>query len=119
MNISILWFFLTESVFTGLGQNLSYLTTALLIFFSVSKTAENMYHIPLMTIIDFVINSIFSISSILWTNRTTQELPLMEAPKEEIKKSRQDFVDSFQKFVSAFREIPMTMKQMIPMIFFK
>lgn len=110
--------FLTQSAFTGLGQTLSYLTPTLLIFFGVSAFAKNESGIPITTIIAFIIGSVMSISSILWTLKTTKEIPLTPEEITEIKKSPKGFAATFAEISEAFKEMPSTMKQMIPMMFF-
>lgn len=110
--------FLTQSAFTGLGQTLSYLTPTLLIFFGVSKMAANENGIPITTIIAFLIGGVVSIGSILWTLKTTKEIPITEEEVEEIKKSPMGFASTFKDIGSAIKEMPLTMKQMIPMMFF-
>jgi len=72
--------FLTQSAFTGLGQTLSYITPSLLVAIGMNRDAVNGRGIPWTTVWAFVIGSVFSIGSILWTVRTTPELPL--APEE-------------------------------------
>lgn len=110
--------FLTQSAFTGLGQTLSYLTPTLLIFFGVSKMAHNANHIPVTTLIAFVIGSVVSISSILYTLKTTKEIPLTEEEKDEISHSAKGVKATFQEILVAVKEMPLVMKQMIPMMFF-
>lgn len=110
--------FLTQSAFTGLGQTLSYLTPTLLIFFGVSKMAVNDNGIPVTTIIAFLIGSVVSIGSILWTLKTTKEIPLTTQEKEEIMKSPVGVKSTFEDIWKATKEMPKTMKQMMPMMFF-
>lgn len=110
--------FLTQSAFTGLGQTLSYLTPTLLIFFGVSKMAVNDNGIPITTMIAFVIGSCVSIGSILWTLKTTKEIPLTIEEKEKIMNSTMGIKSTFVDIWQALKEMPKTMKQMIPMMFF-
>jgi len=110
--------FLTQSAFTGLGQTLSYLTPTLLIFFGVSRYAANANHIPLTTIIAFIIGSVMSIGSILYSLKTTKEYPLTEDEKEKIRRSAKGMGATFNEIGTAITEMPVVMKQMIPMMFF-
>lgn len=110
--------FLMQSAFTGLGQTLSYLTPTIMIFFGVSKIAVNENGIPLTTIIAFVFGAIISITSILWTLRTTKEIQLSHEEKEELKLIPTGFVSTFKDIWTAIKEMPLTMRQMIPMMFF-
>ena len=110
--------FLTQSAFTGLGQTLSYLTPTLLIFFGVSKFATNANHIPLTTIIAFIIGSFMSIGSILYTLKTTKEIPLTDEEREKIQRSAKGVSATFKEIGTAIAEMPAVMKQMIPMMLF-
>ena len=110
--------FLTQSAFTGLGQTLSYLTPTLLIFFGISKMAANENGIPITTIIAFVIGSAVSIGSILWTLKTTKEIPMTEDEKSEIRQSPVGVASTFKDIWGAIKKMPLTMRQMIPMMFF-
>ncbi len=110
--------FLTQSAFTGLGQTLSYLTPSILIFCGVSKLAENENHIPITTLIAFVIGAVFSLSSILWTLKTTKEIPLSEEELNEIRASPRGTSAVFTDIWQALKNMPPVMKQMIPMMFF-
>jgi maltose/moltooligosaccharide transporter len=110
--------FLTQSAFTGLGQTLSYLTPTLLIFFGVSKMAHNANHIPVTTLIAFVIGSVVSIGSILYTLKTTKENPLTAEQQEEILHAAKGVKATFREIFVAVKEMPLIMKQMIPMMLF-
>ena len=79
--------FLTQSAFTGLGQTLSYLTPSILVVLGMNKDALNSKNIPYITVTAFIIGAFFSISSILWTVKTTKENPLTEDEKEHIRKT--------------------------------
>jgi maltose/moltooligosaccharide transporter len=110
--------FLTQSAFTGLGQTLSYLTPFLLInLLSVSESGK-IGRIPTTTLIAFVVGSVVSISSILWTLRTTKEIPLTEEEKNKIRKSPQGIAATFKEIFLAFKEMPLTMRLMGPMMLF-
>jgi maltose/moltooligosaccharide transporter len=110
--------FLTQSAFTGLGQTLSYLTPTLLIFFGVNKYAENSHHIPLTTIIAFVIGAVISISSIMWTLYTTKENPLSGEELLILQQNKLSIKGVFEEIFDALKHMPLAMKQMIPMMFF-
>ncbi|WP_258139439.1 MFS transporter [Mucilaginibacter phenanthrenivorans] len=110
--------FLTQSAFTGLGQTLAYLTPTLLIFFGVSKIAVNENHIPVTTIIAFIIGAFMSIGSILYTLKTTKELPISADEKERILKTSKGISATFKEIADAVITMPRAMKQMIPMMFF-
>ena len=75
--------FLTQSAFTGLGQTLAYLTPSLLVVFGMDKDATNGSHIPHIVVAAFMIGAFMSITSVLWSIRTTPEAPvaLPEKPR--------------------------------------
>lgn len=111
--------FLVQSAFTGLGQTLAYLTPYLLVkVVGMSENAANSHNIPYTTITAFMIGAVFSISSILWTLKTTKEHPLSEEEIAGIKKSPRGVKNVFKDIFRALREMPLTMKLMFPMKFF-
>ncbi|WP_069660242.1 MFS transporter [Arcticibacter eurypsychrophilus] len=110
--------FLTQSAFTGLGQTLSYLTPTLLILIGVNKYAENSHHIPITTIIAFMIGAVISISSIIWTLYTTKENPLSVEEIAVIKQKKISIKSVFTEIFYALKNMPLAMKQMAPMMFF-
>ncbi len=110
--------FLTQSAFTGLGQTLSYLTPFLLInILGISETAKT-GNLPTTTWIAFMVGSVLSVGSIMWSLYTTKEHPLTEAEKEEIRKAPKGFAATFSEIGHAIKEMPATMKQMTWMMFF-
>ena len=110
--------FLTQSAFTGLGQTLSYLTPTLLILVGVNKYAENSDHIPITTIIAFMIGAVISISSIVWTLYTTKENPLTAEEIAVLKQKKINIKSVFTEIFDALKHMPLAMKQMAPMMFF-
>ena len=104
--------FLTQSAFTGLGQTLSYLTPSILVVMGMNKDALNAKNIPYITVTAFIIGAFFSISSILWTVKTTKENPLSEAEKEHIRKTPGGIKNTLKEITNAIRDMPLTMKQL-------
>ena len=104
--------FLTQSAFTGLGQTLSYLTPTLLVLIGMNKDAVNAKNIPYITVTAFIIGSIFSLSSILWTVKTTKENPLTEEEKEFIRNAPTGWQNTLKEIWEAIIEMPLTMKQL-------
>jgi maltose/moltooligosaccharide transporter len=111
--------FLTQSAFTGLGQTLSYLTPSILVVLGMNKDVVNGRHIPHVTIAAFVIGAVFSITSILWTLRTTKEIPLTEEEKAAIRRQPGGWGHTFAEIWSAIREMPMPMRQLAVMKLFQ
>ncbi len=104
--------FLTQSAFTGLGQTMSYLTPSILVLLGMSRDAVNARNIPYITIGAFIIGSIFSISSIGWTVRTTKEIPLLPEEEARIRALPRGFGPAVSEVVQAMRVMPTTMKQL-------
>ena len=111
--------FLTQSAFTGLGQTLSYLTPSILVVLGISNDRVNGRGIPYVTMGAFLIGAIFSISSILWTVKTTPELPLSAAEIDRIKALPRGFGAALAEVAEAMREMPTTMKQLAIMKLFQ
>lgn len=110
--------FLTQSAFTGLGQTLSYLTPFLLINLIGIGMDTRLGKLPATTVIAFLIGSIVSIGSILWSLRTTKEIPLTEEEKERIRTTKGGIKATLLEIMHAFREMPLTMRLMAPMMLF-
>jgi len=104
--------FLTQSAFTGLGQTLAYLTPSLLVWLGMNKDAVNGSHIPHIVIVAFMIGAVFSISSVLWTLKTTKENPLTEAELQAMRAHPGGWRHAVGDVVSAVREMPSTMRQL-------
>ena len=116
--------FLTQSAFTGLGQTLSYLAPSVLganvlVFAGLNRDRVNSHNIPLITVWAFIIGSVLSITSILWTVRTTKELPLTPAERAHIDAQPRGFANALREVGQAMREMPLTMKQLAVMKLFQ
>ena len=111
--------FLTQSAFTGLGQTLSYLTPSLLVVLGMNRDAVTGRGIPYITMGAFIIGAIFSITSILWTVRTTPELPMSEAEIARIKAMPRGFGAALSEVAEAMKQMPTTMKQLAVMKLFQ
>jgi len=104
--------FLTQSAFTGLGQTLAYLTPTLLVLLGMNKDATNSSNIPHIVIAAFMIGAVFSISSVLWTLKTTKEIPLDADELARLRATRPGVKAIIADIVLAIREMPPTMKQL-------
>ncbi len=115
--------FLSQSAFTGLGQTLSYLTPSLLAVLAtrlgMNSDATNARGIPYVTVGAFLIGSVFSLTSILWTVRTTPELPLTADERARIEAMPRGVGATFAEVGAAVRDMPTTMKQLAVMKLFQ
>ncbi len=111
--------FLTQSAFTGLGQTLAYLTPSLLVFFGMNKDAVNSNHIPHIVIAAFLIGAVFSLGSVLWSLKTTPELPLSAEEIAAIKAQPNNAGATLREIWLAIKEMPSTMKQLAVMKLFQ
>jgi maltose/moltooligosaccharide transporter len=111
--------FLTQSAFTGLGQTLSYLTPSLLLYVGMNRDAVNAHGIPQVTVVAFIIGSVLSITSILWTVRTTKEIPLTPEERRRIEALPRGLAAALREVAEAMREMPATMRQLAVMKLFQ
>ncbi len=111
--------FLTQSAFTGLGQTLAYLTPSLLVWLGMNKDAVNAQHIPHIVIAAFMIGAFFSLASILWTLKTTPEIPLTKEEIQVIQAEPAGWKTTLSDILNAFKEMPPTMRQLAVMKLFQ
>ena len=104
--------FLTQSAMTGLGQTLAYLMPSLLVFAGMDKDLVNGSNIPHIVITAFLIGAVVSISSILWTLKTTPEIPLSKEEIQIILSKPQGSRATLSEVWLAMKEMPDTMKQL-------
>ncbi len=114
--------FLVQSFFTGLGTTLANFTPAILVSFGVLALSDKMDNgIPVSTYWAFGIGAAASIITILITVLTTSEYPPSEKELEEIQKAKAQgnvISRTVKDIVEAFKVMPFTMKQLIPVMFF-
>lgn len=107
--------FLTQSASTGLGQTLAYLTPSLLVLLGVDKDATNGSNIPQVVVAAFLIGAFMSITSVLWSIRTTPEtLPdaVQLAHMAQHGAGRPGLRAVLADIATALREMPDTMRQL-------
>ena len=114
--------FLVQSFFTGLGTTLANFTPAILVSFGVLALSDKMDNgIPVSTYWAFGIGAAASIITMLITVLTTSEYPPSEKELEEIQKAKAQgnvISRTVKDIVEAFKVMPLTMKQLIPVMFF-
>ena len=114
--------FLVQSFFTGLGTTLANFTPAILVSFGILALADKMDNgIPVYTYWAFGIGAIASIITILISVLFTKEYPPTREELEKIKAAKKEgnlIVKTFKEIVIAIKEMPLPMKQLIPVMFF-
>ena len=113
--------FLMQSFFTGLGTTMANFTPVILVSFGFLALSDKMENgIPLTTLWAFLIGAIASTLTILITVFTTSEYPPTEEEIIQIKKSKKVGIlsNTIKGIVDAFKEMPSTMKQLFPVMFF-
>nr|WP_315251749.1 MFS transporter [uncultured Flavobacterium sp.] len=113
--------FLMQSFFTGLGITLANFTPAILVSLGILAITDKLSNgIPTYTYWAFFIGAFASITSVLLSVTTTKEYP---PTAEELtiiaeKKKQNIFKTVWTDIAEAFRTMPLTMKQLIPVKFF-
>jgi maltose/moltooligosaccharide transporter len=114
--------FLMQSFFTGLGITLANFTPAILVALGLFAFTDKMSNgIPVYTYWAFFIGAVAAIGSVLISVLTTKEYPPTEQELEAIKREKEkgNIVSrTFNEIVEAFKTMPLTMRQLIPMMFF-
>ncbi len=111
--------FLTQSAFTGLGQTLAYLTPTMLVFFGLNKDRVTTHGIPYFTLAAFIIGAVSLLVTVVWSVRSTPELPLSEEEKMRIRESPGGVGHLFKEIGSALRDMPVTMKHLAVVYLFQ
>jgi maltose/moltooligosaccharide transporter len=89
------------------------------VFLGMNRDRLVAHGIPQITLWAFVIGSIFSITTILWTVRTTPELPLAAEERARIEAMPRGVGATFAEVGEAIRDMPSTMKQLAVMKLFQ
>ena len=114
--------FLVQSFFTGLGTTLANFTPAILVSFGILALTDKMENgIPVSTYWAFGIGAAASIITILITVFTTSEYPPSKEELKLLESSRKKgniLLKTFNDIVIAFKDMPLQMKQLIPVMFF-
>lgn len=105
--------FLTQSFFTGLGITLANFTPGVLVSLGlIDQNARSSNNITYTTYAAFIIGAVASISAIMYSVITTKEHPLSEEEVAEIKSKPAGIGHTFREIADAFRDMPLTMKQL-------
>ncbi|HEX7641354.1 MAG TPA: MFS transporter [Burkholderiaceae bacterium] len=104
--------FLIQSAFTGFGQALAYLTPSILVAAGMDSGAVTASNIPHITVATFLIGAVFSTATILWTVKTTPEAAGAEPGQRTGRATLLDFRATAGEILAAFKEMPLTMRQL-------
>ena len=111
-----------QSFFPGLGTTMANFTPALLVSFGILALSDKMENgIPVSTYWAFGIGAFASIATILVTVFTTSEYPPTQEELERIKEAKKlgnPVIRTLKDIGIAVKEMPLTMKQLIPVMFF-
>ena len=114
--------FLMQSFFTGLGSTLANFTPAILITFGIVAMSDTMENgIPVTTYWAFFIGAFASIASVLYSVLTTPEYPPTEEELAALRAEKAKgnvILRTVRDIAEAIQEMPLTMKQLIPVKFF-
>lgn len=103
--------FLTQSAFTGLAQTLSYLAPSLLAAV-VDRNLLDGNGIPAIVRIAFIIGSVISISTIIYSMWRVPELPLSEEESAAMRAKPLTAGATLREIYDAIREMPRPMRQL-------
>ncbi|MDT8998173.1 MFS transporter [Paucibacter sp. APW11] len=104
--------FLTQSAFTGLAQTLAYLAPSIMVALGMNKDAVTSSNIPQITVLAFAIGALFSFTTVWWSVRKVPELPLSAAEAQALAARPSGAAETLKEIVSAFREMPETMRKL-------
>jgi maltose/moltooligosaccharide transporter len=110
--------FLAQSFFTGLGQSLG--TLCLFLFPMINFfTKETDTHIPYWVFASFFVGAICSIGSVLWSIKTTPEIPPTVEELIELKKYKISILSPFIEIAKAIQEMPKVMWHLFAIYMFQ
>lgn len=112
--------FLSQSAFTGLAQCLAFLSPSILVYwFGFDRNAVDSHNIPTITHVSFLVGSILSLTTILWSVFRVRELPLTPSEQARIAAAPRTISATLGEIWGAIREMPLAMRQMAWMSLFQ
>ena len=100
--------FLAQSFFTGLGQTLANVSLFVFPMIYLGKTGA----IPNWVFASFFLGAICSIVTVLWSIRTTPEIPPTEEEIKAMKAAKGSLFDPFKEIWDAIKDMPKVMWQL-------
>jgi maltose/moltooligosaccharide transporter len=100
--------FLAQSFFTGFGQTLG--TVSLFLFQLIPFfTKENSNGIPYWVYASFFFGAFCSITSVMWSNKTTPEIPPTDEELRELRSKKLSIASPFIEISHAIKDMPANM----------
>ena len=100
--------FQMQSFFTGLGQTLANLSLFIFPMIIIGKTG----HLPTWVFASFFLGAVCSIGSILWSIKTTKEIPPTDEELEKIRTAKKGLAVPLVEILSAIKSMPKVMWQL-------
>lgn len=100
--------FLAQSFFTGLGQTLANFSLFLFPMVIVGYTGK----LPTWVFASFFLGAVCSIGTVLWSMKTTPEIPPTAEELEEMRKKPLNLISPFTDVISAIKDMPKVMWQL-------
>ena len=100
--------FQMQSFFTGLGQTLANLSLFIFPLIFIGTTGS----LPTWVYASFFLGAVCSIGTILWSMKTTKEIPPSEQELEQMRKEPLNILSPFKDIVLAISEMPKVMWQL-------
>ncbi|MCH8181313.1 MAG: MFS transporter [Proteobacteria bacterium] len=104
--------YLVQGAFTGLAQTLAYLTPSLFVWWGLDRDAVGGNGVPLATVAAFVIGALMSVGTMVWSVRSTPELPLSEAERTRLRARPRGLMATLREIAEAARDMPPAMRRL-------
>ncbi len=110
--------FLAQSFFTGFGQTLG--TLSLFLFQLIPFfNHQNTNNIPYWVFASFFFGAVCSITSVLWSNKTTPEIPPTDEELAELRSKKITILTPFIEISHAIKEMPANMWRLFVVYLFQ
>lgn len=110
--------FLAQSFFTGFGQTLA--TVSLFLFQLIPFfNRESNSHIPFWVFGSFMLGAVCSIGSVLWSMKTTPEIPPTDEELAAMRAQKTTFLTPFIEIIHAVKEMPANLWKLFAVYLFQ
>lgn len=100
--------FQMQSFFTGLGQTLANISLFIFPMIFIGKTGS----LPTWVYASFFLGAVCSIGSILWSMKTTSEIPPTKEELQKLQEEKSGIFSPFIEIIKAIKEMPKVMWQL-------